>query len=195
MLSCPDLRMETASSSSWVGSPTSFLTRKIDYRLLACNYAYIPVCIRLHAVPLQMALKASRMLRQLAVPIWRHAINLLQWMSASTSVAVNGGGRRFEDMPTERGSSWLFGVGPELLATPLPKFYEKAKDKHGRVFRLKVFPGKYMVIVADVDGAETVVRNEGRYPSRGGQFGAMKLVIELHSKRNSDSPGIAVSAA
>ena len=160
--------------------------------LHACNYA---LCVRFRAVPPQMALKASRMLRQLAVPIWRHAINLLQWMSASTSVAVNGGGRRFEDMPTERGSSWLFGVGPELLATPLPKFYEKVKDKHGRVFRLKVFPGKYMVIVADVDGAETVVRNEGRYPSRGGQFGAMKLVIELHSKRNSDSPGIAVSAA
>ena len=120
--------------------------------------------------------------------LWRkpshwHAINSLRWRSTSATAAVKGGGRRFEDMPTERGSSWLFGVGPELFNTPQDVFLGRMKEKHGKVFRLKIGVGKYLVIVADVVGAETVIRNEGKYPSRGVQLEGISLVLELSRKR------------
>ena len=122
--------------------------------------------------------------------LWRkpssclRAINSRQWQSTSASPAVNqGGGRRFEDMPTERGSSWLFGVGPEMVTMPQGVYFEKMKKKHGKVFRLKTVPGTYLVVVADADGAEAVIRNEGKYPSHGVQLDAMNLVLELHRKQ------------
>ena len=140
-----------------------------------------------------MALKV--LARVTAGPFWRRAVYSRQWLSTSAHAAVNDGGRRFEDMPTERGSSWLFGAGPDILTTPQPVFYRKMKEKHGKVFRLKIGLGKYMVVVADVDGAETVIRNEGKYPSRGQQFDALNLVTELYGKHHRDSPSIALSAA
>ena len=77
----------------------------------------------------------------------------------------------------------MFGVGPEMVSMPQGLFYGKMKEKHGKMFRLKVGLGKYMVVVGDVDGAETVIRNEGKYPSRGLGMDALNLVVELHRKR------------
>ena len=51
MLSCPDLRMKTASSSSWGGSPTSFLTQNTcssgqeDTHVLRVQIGYQPQSI------------------------------------------------------------------------------------------------------------------------------------------------------
>ena len=76
-------------------------------------------------------------------------------------------------MPTERGSSWLFGAGPEMATMPQGVFFSNMKEKHGKVFRVKVGIGKYLVVVGDVEGAEAIFRNEGKYPSRGMQFDAI----------------------
>ena len=116
---------------------------------------------------------------------WPRAANSRQWMSTSRSAAGsgNGGGRRFEEMPTERGSSWLFGAGPEMVTIPQGVFFSKMKEKHGKVFRIKTGIGRYLVVVGDVEGAETIVRNEGKYPSRGIQMDAINLVLEQYRKR------------
>lgn len=108
--------------------------------------------------------------------------NSRQWQSTSASAAVNGGAKSLDQMPTERGSSWLFGVGPEMVTMAQGEFFGKMKEKHGKVFRLKIGAGKYMVVVADVEGAETIIRNEGKYPSRGSQMDAINLVLEDYRK-------------
>ena len=58
------------------------------------------------------------------------------------------------------------------------------KEKHGKVFRVRAFAGKYLVVVADVDGAETVLRNEGKYPSRGDTVRAFNLVLTEYNRMN-----------
>ena len=76
----------------------------------------------------------------------------------------------------------MFGVGPEMVKISQGEFFGKMKEKHGKVFRLKVGVGKYLVVVADVDGAEAIIRNEGKYPSRGEQLDAINMVMEQHRK-------------
>ena len=137
-----------------------------------------------------MALKFRRNVNT----FWSSIVHARQWRSTSTSAAVNGRGRRFEEMPTERGSSWLFGVGPEMVTTTQGDFFGRMKEKHGKVFKLKIGVGRYIVVVADVDGAETVIRNEGKYPSRGVQIDAINLILERHRKRLG-LPNKAMSAA
>ena len=61
-------------------------------------------------------------------------------------------------------------------------FFSKMKEKHGKVFRIKIGIGRYLVVVGDVEGAEAIFRNEGKYPSRGIQMDAMSLVLELDRK-------------
>ena len=97
-------------------------------------------------------------------------------------------------MPTEWGSSWLFGVGPEMVTMPQGEFYRKMKKKHGKVFRLKIGIGKYIVVVADVDGAEAIIRNEGKYPSRGSHLDAANLIVESYRK-SINLPNVSIVAA
>ena len=66
---------------------------------------------------------------------------------------------------------------------PQGVFFSKMKEKHGKVFRVKVGIGRYLVVVGDVEGAEAIFRNEGKYPSRGIQLDAVNLVLELDRKR------------
>ena len=79
----------------------------------------------------------------------------------------------------------MFGVGRKLSKAPQLQieFFSKMKEKHGKVFRLNIFAGKYLVVVADVNGAEAVMRNEGKYPSRGGVVKTLSLIITEHKRR------------
>lgn len=76
----------------------------------------------------------------------------------------------------------MFGVGRKLTKTPPGEFFGEMREKHGKVFRVKAFVGYYLVVVADVDGAETVIRNEGKYPSRGDVLKTMNLIITEHKR-------------
>ena len=77
----------------------------------------------------------------------------------------------------------MFGAGLEMFSMPQGVFFSKMKEKHGKVFRIKIGIGRYLVVVGDVEGAETIVRNEGKYPSRGIQMDAINLVLEEYRKR------------
>ena len=77
----------------------------------------------------------------------------------------------------------MFGAGLEMFTTAQGVFFSKMKEKHGKVFRIKVGIGRYLVVVGDVEGAEAIFRNEGKYPSRGIQLEVMKLILELDRKR------------
>ena len=77
----------------------------------------------------------------------------------------------------------MFGAGLEMATMPQGVFFSKMKEKHGKVFRVKVGIGRYLVVVGDVEGAEAIFRNEGKYPSRGIQLDAVNLVLELDRKR------------
>ena len=81
-----------------------------------------------------------------------------------------------------------------MVASTQGDFFGRMKEKHGKVFKLKIGVGRNIVVVADVDGAETVIRNEGKYPSRGVQIDAMNLIVERHRKRLG-LPNKAMSAA
>lgn len=56
------------------------------------------------------------------------------------------------------------------------------RKKHGKVFRVKAFAGYYLVVVADVDGAETVIRNEGQYPSRGDPLRVINPILHEYDR-------------
>ena len=111
----------------------------------------------------------------------RYSSSLLHLRLAST-FSVGGGNaspRPFKEMPTEKGNSLLLGVSPELMKKDLDQidFYRSLAEKHGKLFRVKVAPGKYLVILSDVDGIEFVQKNEGKYPVRGDIFRPFKILI------------------
>ena len=103
-----------------------------------------------------------------------------RWMSTPPSSSVNHETRNFQEMPTEWGSR-LFGAGRKLFPKP-HEFIGEMKEKHGKVFRVRAFAGKYLVVVADVDGAEAVLRNEGKYPSRGDSLKSINLVFTEYNR-------------
>jgi cytochrome P450 len=98
-------------------------------------------------------------------------------------------------MPTEKGNSLLFGVSPQLMKDDfnLFNFYRDLTKKHGKVFRLKVSPRKYIVVVANAEYADFVRRQEGKYPERGDQLRALEYIQEeidsaTKALGNSDGP-------
>ena len=103
----------------------------------------------------------------------------------ASSLSVAGGNknvslRPFKEMPTEKGNSLLFGVSPQLMKDDfnLFNFYRDLTKKHGKVFRLKVSPRKYIVVVANAEYADFVRRQEGKYPERGDQLRALEYIQE-----------------
>ena len=85
----------------------------------------------------------------------------------------------FKEMPTEKGSSFLFGISSDSKKFPNQCQYQRElAAKHGKLFRVKVFLGYYLVIVANPEDAETVLRNEGKYPSRGNATAAWSVILE-----------------
>ena len=85
----------------------------------------------------------------------------------------------FKEMPTEKGSSFLFGISSDARKFPNQfKYHREIAAKHVKLFRVKVFLGYYLVIVANPEDAETVLRNEGKYPSRGDVTSAWSVILE-----------------
>ena len=85
----------------------------------------------------------------------------------------------FKEMPTEKGSSFLFGISLDTKKFPnVFKHHREIAAKHGKLFRMKIFLGYYLVIVANPEDAETVLRNEGKYPSRGNTAAAWSVILE-----------------
>jgi cytochrome P450 len=82
-------------------------------------------------------------------------------------------------MPTEKGNSLLFGIGPQLMKEKNYQFpfYRRLAEKHGKVFRMKVAPGKYLVVLSDPEDVDFVQQNEGKYPNRGSALRVMKLLF------------------
>jgi cytochrome P450 len=87
-------------------------------------------------------------------------------------------------MPTEKGNSLLFGIAPEMIKEDLNQvqFYRRLIEKHGKLFRMKVAPGRYVVVVSDVDYIQFVRQNEGEHPVRGDFFRPLKIIIEAESE-------------
>ena len=142
-------------------------------RLVSSNYFLTLTCTR------KMALK---LLKKVTTCVAR-TCHSWRWMSTPPSSSVNHETRNFQEMPTEWGSR-LFGAGRKLFEAGPHEFIGEMKEKHGKVFRVRAFAGKYLVVVADVDGAETVLRNEGKYPSRGDTVRAFNLVLTEYNRMN-----------
>jgi cytochrome P450 len=112
----------------------------------------------------------------------------------SAPKASNDEAKPFQEMPTEKGSSFLFGVGPETnKGGNLFTYIRQLADKHGKLFRVKAFPGKYMVIVANTEDADIVIRNEGKYPSRGPTATVWRVILDS-MKENVSSANLLVTS-
>ena len=103
--------------------------------------------------------------------------------------ATNISPKPFKEMPTEKGSSLLFGVGPDLAKDSINqmKFYRDLGEKHGKLFRMKVGPSKYLVVIGNPEDAEVVMKMEGKYPSRGDGFVAIEIIVDSVMGHNASS--------
>jgi cytochrome P450 len=104
------------------------------------------------------------------------------WPRLASTLSVTSGNvspRPFKEMPTEKGNSLLFGIGPQLMKEKNYQFpfYRRLAEKHGKVFRMKVAPGKYLVVLSDPEDVDFVQQNEGKYPNRGSALRVMKLLF------------------
>ena len=121
----------------------------------------------------------------LKLTAFRSALRLRLRSASTLSVAGgNASPRAFKEMPTEKGSSLLFGIAPEMIKEDLNQvqFYRRLIEKHGKLFRMKVAPGRYVVVVSDVDYIQFVRQNEGEHPVRGDFFRPLKIIIEAESE-------------
>ena len=104
-----------------------------------------------------------------------------RWMATVSNVSNHStvDVKPFKEMPTEKGSSFLFGISSDSKKFPnVFKYHQVLAAKHGKLFRMKLFLGYYLVIVANPEDAETVIRNEGKYPSRGDTAAAWSVILE-----------------
>ena len=111
----------------------------------------------------------------------------------SVTDATNVPPKPFKEMPTEKGSSLVFGVGPDLAKDSINqmKFYRDLGEKHGKLFRMKVGPRKYLVVIGNPEDAEVVMKMEGKYPSRGDGFVTFGIIVDSVMGHNASSSMIA----